>query len=185
MNLSVLLRTLPAAVLLLVGGVASGQSAEVRERERKTENPPHASVTEGTVLLLDRTSLGPSGESNVWIGQMEPEPPAPQSLARTCIGGVQRRTGPELSDAQIAEARKLLQALNTSLRAAQARLIKLSAEIDELSRTDGDLVLIRARLDEEAKIRADARYQDLVAQRALRKIERQAASAPPAAAGIR
>ncbi len=75
-----------------------------------------------------------------------------------------------LTDQQIADIKKLLGELARTLKLTQAKLTVLAFEVDELIKSEGDLAIIRAKLDEEAKMRSDARYADVLCSRNINKV---------------
>ncbi len=75
-----------------------------------------------------------------------------------------------LTDQQVADIKKLLGELARTLKLTQAKMTVLAFEVDELIKGEGDLAAIRAKLDEEAKMRSDARYQDVLTSRNINKV---------------
>ncbi len=70
-----------------------------------------------------------------------------------------------LTDQQVTDLRKLLADLNRALRIAQAKLILLGYEIEDLIKAEADLATLKSKFQEEAKIRADARFADISCSR--------------------
>ena len=75
-----------------------------------------------------------------------------------------------LTDGQVSELRRLLADLNRSLRIAQAKLILLGYEIEDLIKAEADLATLKSKFQEEAKIRADARFADISASRNINNV---------------
>ncbi len=97
----------------------------------------------------------------------ETEPP--KSQART-IFDQDVREKLNLTDQQVKDLRKLLADLNRSLRIAQAKLILLGYEIEDLVKAEADLATLKAKFEEEARIRADARFADISTSRAINNV---------------
>lgn len=75
-----------------------------------------------------------------------------------------------LTDQQIADIKKLLGELARTLKLTQAKLTVLAFEVEELIKGEGDLGTIRTKLDEEAKMRSEARYADVLCSRNINKV---------------
>ncbi|GEM_PF-1201147 len=75
-----------------------------------------------------------------------------------------------LTDQQVADIKKLLGDLARTLKLTQAKLTVLAFEVDDLIKSEGDLGSIRGKLDEEAKMRSEARYADVLCSRNINKV---------------
>lgn len=93
----------------------------------------------------------------------------PKSQAKT-IFDKEIRERLNLTDQQVKDIRKLLADLNRALRIAQAKLILIGYEIEDLIKAEADLATIKAKFEEQAKIRADARYADISTSRAINAV---------------
>lgn len=106
-------------------------------------------------------------------GLVFPQAPAgdetPKSQART-IFDKEVREKLNLTDQQVQDLRKLLADLNRTLRIAQARLILISYDIEDLIKAEADLATLKSKFEEEARIRADARFADISTSRAINKV---------------
>lgn len=75
-----------------------------------------------------------------------------------------------LTPQQVADVKKLLGDLARTLKLTQAKLTVLNYEVEDLIKGEGDLGTIRAKLDEEAKMRSEARYADVLCSRNINKV---------------
>lgn len=116
----------------------------------------------GLVLAQDTTGgdAAPAGEN----GKEGAQPSSPLKT----IFDYQKELN--LTDQQVADIRKLLGELARTLKLTQAKMTVLAFEIDELIKGDGDLDTIRAKLDEEAKLRSEARYADVLCSRKINQV---------------
>ena len=101
------------------------------------------------------------------VGGDPAEPP--KSEAKT-IFDKEVREKLNLTDQQVSDLRRLLADLNRSLRIAQARLILLGYDIEDLIKAEAELATLKAKFEEEAKIRADARFADISCSRAINNV---------------
>lgn len=107
----------------------------------------------------------PAGETPA--GAPKEEEATPQSPLKTIFDYKDQLN---LTDQQIADIKKLLGELARTLKLTQAKLTVLAFEVDELIKGEGDLGTIRAKLDEEAKMRSEARYADVLCSRNINKV---------------
>lgn len=75
-----------------------------------------------------------------------------------------------LTDQQVADIKKLLGDLARTLKVTQAKITVLNYEVEELIKAEGDLKVIKDKLEEEGNLRADARYADVTASRSINKV---------------
>lgn len=75
-----------------------------------------------------------------------------------------------LTDDQVAEIKKLLAELSRTIKMTNANITLLNYQIEDLIKAEGDLKEIKAKLDEEAKLRAEARFGDVVCSRNINKV---------------
>lgn len=105
------------------------------------------------------------GQGPTWPVEDEAEAP-PRSQAHTGPPWSPFHRRPyTLTDQQISAMRKLLGNLAKTLKAAQARLTALASELDGLVDGSGDEAAIRSRIEEETRLRAEARLKDIETSR--------------------
>ncbi|MBI3268848.1 MAG: hypothetical protein HYZ53_07485 [Planctomycetes bacterium] len=97
-----------------------------------------------------------------------PEPAAEPEVTKTTI--FDYRTELTLTDQQEHDIRQILTDLGRLLRVNQAKLTIINADIEDLVQKEGDLKVVKAKLQEEANLRADTRYADIEASRRINLI---------------
>lgn len=75
-----------------------------------------------------------------------------------------------LTEKQERDMREVLADLNKELQVGRAKLTILSFELEDLIKKDGNLEQIRKNLKDQADLRANLRYADIVATRGINKL---------------
>lgn len=117
-----------------------------------------ATLLASSLALAEGAGTPPAGGT--------PEAAAPK--AQQTIFDFQKELA--LTDQQVADIKKLLGDLARTLKVTQAKITVLNYEVEELIKGEGDLKVIKDKLDEEGNLRAEARYADVTASRSINKV---------------
>lgn len=123
----------------------------------------------GTVLLASSLAFseGSTGADPAPGPDPTAEPSVPPSQAKTIFDYKDKLA---LTDQQMTDIRKLLYDLQRGLRIAQARLILLGYDLEDLIKADGDLKAIQEKIQESERLRSEARFADISASRNINKV---------------
>ncbi len=124
----------------------------------------------GTVLLASGLAFSEgSAGADPAAGGADPtaEPSVPPSQAKTIFDYKDKLA---LTDQQMTDIRKLLYDLQRGLRIAQAKLILLGYDLEDLIKAEGDLKAIREKIQESERLRSEARFADIACSRNINKV---------------